>query len=136
MSQENVEAMRRAADAFNRKNVDAVLEEADPEIEWRPLLQVLLGGKATVYRGHAGARDLYRDLDEAFTEQEVDMSEVRDLGERGVIAIGHLRGRGRESGALTETAMAWLVDFKNGKVVRVREYLDLGEALEAAGLSE
>jgi len=28
------------------------------------------------------------------------------------------------------------VDFKTGKVVRVREYLDPEEALEAAGLSE
>jgi hypothetical protein len=29
-----------------------------------------------------------------------------------------------------------LVEFKNGRVVRMRDYLDFTEALEAAGLSE
>jgi ketosteroid isomerase-like protein len=135
MSRENVEAVRRAAAAFNRSDVDALLEEADPEIEWHPLLQVLLGGEATVYRGHQGARDLYRDIDEAFTETQVEVLEVRDLGERS-LAFGRLRGRGRESGAQTEIAIAWLVEFQGGKVIRVREYLDPKEALEAAGLSE
>jgi ketosteroid isomerase-like protein len=93
MSQENVEAVRRGADAYNRGDIDALLGELDPEIEWHPLLQVLLGGEATVYRGHEGARELYRDLDEAFTEAQNELSEIRDLGER-VVAIGHLRGRG------------------------------------------
>jgi ketosteroid isomerase-like protein len=135
MSEENVEVVRRAADAYNRRDIDAVLEELDPEIEWHPLLQVLLGGEATVYRGHEGARALWRDLDEAFTEFQVEQSELRDLGEQ-VIVIGHLQGRGRESGVKTETAIVWLVDFKSGKAIRVREYLDLEEALEAAGLRE
>ena len=55
---------------------------------------------------------------------------------RRVVAIGHLRGRGNESGAITESAIAWIVEFKSGKVIRVREYLDPKEALEAVGLRE
>ena len=88
-----------------------------------------------MYRGHQGVREGIRDLEEAFAEIQAEQSEVRDLGER-VIAIGHLRGRGKESGALTESALAWIVEFRSGKVIRVREYLDPEEALEAAGLSE
>ena len=34
MSQENVEIVRRATDAFNRRNLDAVLADHDPEIMW------------------------------------------------------------------------------------------------------
>jgi uncharacterized protein len=135
MSEENVEAVRRGIDAYARGDVDAVLEELDPEIEWHPLLQVLLGGEATVYQGYEGVRELYRDLYEAFTEPQAEASDFRDLGER-VIAVGRLRGRGRESGAKVETAIAWLAEFKNGKAVRVREYLDPKDALEAAGLRE
>lgn len=135
MSEENVEAIRRAADAYNRGDVDAVVQELDPEVEWHPLLQVLLGGEATVYRGHEAVPEIYRDIDEAFTEARVELSEVRDFGER-VVAIGHLRGRGRESGATTETAIAWVVDFKDGKAIRIREYLDPNDALKAAGLQE
>jgi ketosteroid isomerase-like protein len=135
MSEENVEVVRRTADAYNRGDIDAVLEDVDPEIEWHPLLPTLLWGEATVYRGHEGVRQVVRDLDEAFTELEAEQSEFRDLGDQ-VIAIGRFRARGRESGAKTETAIVWLVEFKNGKAMRVREYLDPNEALKAAGLRE
>jgi ketosteroid isomerase-like protein len=135
MSQENVEAIRRATDAYNRGDIDGVLEECDPEIEWHPSFQMLLGGEATVYRGHEGVREVLQDTAEAFTELQAEQSEFRDLGDR-VIAIGHFRGRGEESRARTETAIAWLVEFNNGKAVRLREYLDPNEALEAAGLEE
>ena len=135
MSQENVEIVRRVADAYNRRDVGAMLDELHSEIEWRPWLQVQLGGGATVYRGHEGIREGIRDGDEAFSEIRAEPSDVRDLGER-VVAIGHLRACGRESGAITESAIAWIVEFKSGKVIRVREYLDPREALHAAGLSE
>jgi ketosteroid isomerase-like protein len=73
----------------------------------------------------------------AFTISEIEsgQTEIRDLGER-VVAIGYLRGRGNESGAITESAIAWIVEFKSGKVIRVREYLDPKMALEAVGLAE
>ncbi len=135
MSQENVEAVRRVSDAYNRRDVGAMLDELHPEIEWYPWLQVQLGGGATVYRGHQGIREGIRDGEEAFAEIQAEQSELRDLGDQ-VIAIGRLRARGKESGAITESALAWIVDFEGGKVIRVREYLDPEEALEAAGLSE
>ena len=135
MSRENVEVVRRVSDAYNRRDVEAMLDELHPEIEWYPWLQVQLGGGATVYRGHEGVRDGVRDGEDAFSEVRAELSEVRDLGDRAV-AIGHLRGRGKESGALTESELAWIVEFQGGKVIRVREYLDPKEALEAAGLSE
>ena len=135
MSEENVVAFERAVDAFNRRDIEAVLEELDPEVEWHPAFQVLLGGEATVYRGHEGYREFIRDSLEVFPEFQVEYSEVRDLGDR-LLAIGYLRARGKESGAETESPVGYVVEFKNGKGVRVREYLDPKEALEAAGLEE
>jgi ketosteroid isomerase-like protein len=88
-----------------------------------------------VYRGHQGVRKGVRDLEEASSEIQAEQTEIRDLGER-VVAIGHHRGRGEESGAITESQLAWVVEFKGGKVIRVREYLDPKKALEAVGLSE
>jgi ketosteroid isomerase-like protein len=133
MSRENVETFKRGFEAYNRRDVEAVLAELDPEVEWHPLLPVLLGGEATVYRGHEGFRELVRELDDAFVEFQAELSEIRDLGER-VLGIGRLWGRGRESGVETETKIVWLVEFRDGKGVRCREYLDPKEALEAAGL--
>ena len=63
MSQENVEVFKRGVEAYDLRDIDALLEDLDPDVEWQPVLQVLLGGEATVYRGHQGVRDWFRELD-------------------------------------------------------------------------
>jgi ketosteroid isomerase-like protein len=135
MSQENVEACKRALEAAERRDLEGLIEELDPAVEWHPGLSVLLGGKATVYRGYEGVRESFQEREELFPEWHHEVSEIRDLGER-VVVIGRVRVRGRESGAETESPFGYLVDFKDGKAIRIWSYLDPQEALEAAGLSE
>jgi ketosteroid isomerase-like protein len=135
MSQENIETFNRVAEAYRRRDVEAMLADLDPEIEWHPGLLASLGGEATVYRGHEGIRELVRDLDEHFAEFNNEYSEIRDLGDQ-VLAIGHIRARGKASGAETLSPLAFLVESKDGKAIRVRTYLDPEKALEAAGLRE
>jgi ketosteroid isomerase-like protein len=135
MSQENVEAFKRALEANNRGDVEAGLKELDPEVEWHPALVTSLEAEATVYRGHDGVREWFRTVSEAFTERHTEVQEIRDLGDR-IVAIGHIRMRGEASGADTESQIAFLVDYRDAKATRVRSYLDPKEALEAAGLSE
>ena len=135
MSQKNVEIVRRVAEAFNRRDVSGMVEEHDPDVEWHPAMQTSLGGEATVYRGHEGIRAMMRDFYEVFAEIHVDVSEIRDIGDRAVL-IGRLRVRGKESGVETESPAAYVVDLGNSKVIQVRTYLDPAEALEAVGLSE
>jgi ketosteroid isomerase-like protein len=135
MSKEDVEAFKRGLDTFNRRDVEALLEELHPEVEWHPALPVLVGGEATVYRGHGGVREMLQDLYEAFAETHVDIWEIRDLGDR-LVAIGRTRARGKESGAETESPWGCVTEYKDGRAIRIRTYLDPKEALEAAGLSE
>jgi ketosteroid isomerase-like protein len=135
MSQENVQAFKRFADANNRRDVEAMLEELDPEVEWHSAILRSLGGEATVHRGHDGVREMLRDLYEAFSEFQVEFTEIRDLGDR-IVAIGRWITRGEESGVETAPPLAAVVEFKDGKAIRVRSYLDPQDALEAAGLRE
>ena len=44
MSQENVERLYRAYDAFNRRDLDASLALIDPEVELTPRIMELEGG--------------------------------------------------------------------------------------------
>ena len=136
MSQENVEAFKAAVDAYNRRDLEALLEFLDPEIEWHPATQALLGGESAVYRGHAGVRELFRDVTEVFSYFHIELSEVRDLGEERVVALGRIHTRGSESGAQAESPVGFLVEGRNGKAILIRNYLDPKEALEAAGLRE
>ena len=135
MSQENVEGYRRATDAFNRRDIDAFLENLDPEVVMHLSLPAMFGGQATVFRGHDEYRAFFADLTEAFSEFQVEISEIQDLGER-LVTVGRLHGRGRASGAKVDSPIAYVVDFKNGKAIRVDDYFDPKEALEAAGLRE
>jgi hypothetical protein len=62
MSQENVETARRVAEAASCQDIEALLEEVDPEAEWpHPAFHVALGGEATVYRGHKGVRQVLEE---------------------------------------------------------------------------
>jgi ketosteroid isomerase-like protein len=61
MSQQNVAAAKRIYDSRNRGDVDAVLAECDPEVEWRPHLASLSGQPI---RGHDGVREYLESLRE------------------------------------------------------------------------
>jgi ketosteroid isomerase-like protein len=78
---------------------------------------------------------MLRDLNEAFGEIHIEISEIRDLGD-GLVAIGRNRTRGKESGVETETPLALVTEVKNGKTISIRAFLDHKKALEAAGLSQ
>ena len=135
MSQENVEAFTRGLEVGNRGDVETLLEVLDPEVAWHSALHALLGGEATVYRGHDGVREMLRDLYEAFDEIHIEISEIRDLGDR-LVAIGRTRARGKASGADVESPIGFVTELKNGKAISIQGYLDPREALESAGLSE
>ena len=59
MSDESVQVIRRAVEAFNAGDVEAMLALADPELEWRPAFGAATDG-ATAYHGHVGFRDYWR----------------------------------------------------------------------------
>jgi ketosteroid isomerase-like protein len=136
MAPESLERFRRAVEAYNRRDIDALLHELDEDIEWYPALEVLLGGDASVYRGHEGVRELIRTTDENLGLIRVEFSEVRELGDERIVATGHLRIRGKQSGVETESPVGSVAELRGGKPVRIRTYLDPQEAREAAGLSE
>jgi ketosteroid isomerase-like protein len=132
MSQANGEAFKRVIEAYNRHDLGALLRELDTEIEWRPVLPVVLGGDSTVYRGHDGVRQLLRDLDEVLAERRMDFSEIREAGDH-VVATGSLRIRGKSSGALSESPFGCVAELRNGKAIRIQTYLDPSDALEHLG---
>lgn len=135
MSQENVEAFKRAIEAYNRRDIDAFLEQIDAEVEWHGALQALLESEGTEYRGHEGVRQWVRDIDEALADIQLELPDIRDLGER-IVAIGRLRARGKASGAETESPFGCVVEWRDGKATRLVSFLSQAETLEAAGLRE
>jgi ketosteroid isomerase-like protein len=136
MSQENVETLQRARDAWDADDVDAFLAEADPEVEWQTAIEQALEGRKSTYRGHDGVRKAWEELRGAawggITSQ---VQEIRDLGE-SVLVLGHLDVTGRTTGIGFREELGQLVTFRGGKILRSEDFLSHAEALEAAGLEE
>jgi ketosteroid isomerase-like protein len=133
MSEENVEVFRRSVASFNERDLGAIGELFTEDFEFIPYLAALV--ETTTYRGRDGLRQYVQDAEAAWENIEVRVDEVRDLGDR-VIAFGELRGRGRGSGLEARVSLAWVVDFRDGKISRSQSYGDATDALEAAGLRE
>src|SRR5262249_55963479 len=131
VSQENIDLVRRGFDAFNRADLSMVPEALHEDYELHAALYTMLGGKSTVFRGHAGYREFFQDLTESFSEFKIEVTEIQDLGER-VVVIGRLSGRGRASGAEFELPIGYLIEFKDGKILRQDDYLNPEEAIDAA----
>ena len=136
MSQENVETVQRAHEAWNADNLDAFLAELDPELEWHPSIEPALeGGKAT-YRGLDGARKALDDYrGGAWERLTMRIQEIRDLGE-SVLVLGQADLTARTTGLEFTEEVGSLMTFRGGKVITSQDFLSHAEALEAAGLRE
>ena len=138
MSQENVEVVRRAYEAFNEGGPEPVINAGiwSPEIvfDFSPSDIPGLG----VYRGHGEVRAFFEeDWFGAFPfeEWEVELDELVDHGDQ-VVAVHRQRGLGASSGVAAELEQGIIFTLRDGEVVRAEIYGDPEKALEAAGLSE
>lgn len=91
-----------------------------------------------IYRGREEVKSFFEEdwfKVFPFSEWEVQVDDVIDRGDR-VISICRQRGHGASSGAETDLTFVQVATIRDGQFVRIDNYLDLGEALEAAGLQE
>jgi ketosteroid isomerase-like protein len=130
MSQENVELARRAFQAFNGQGLDGLLLYLHPEIEWTTTGAFL---EAATYRGHDEVRRYIGALVNEFVDIHIEVEEVIDAGDQ-VVITARISGRGKSSGAPVELVMTTVGSQREGKIVRLHNFMDKGEALEAAGL--
>jgi len=136
MSEANLEKARLLAEAWNRRDLDALLDLADPEIAF-------VNGPMAVEPGTRRGTDEVRMAAEKQWEILSDgRFEVDELFDRGdeVFTLGRLSRRMPGSDARIEEPLLSSCTFRGGTLIRI-EILGIGKtevrrALEAAGLSE
>jgi uncharacterized protein len=105
--------VRRLFDAFAARDVAALLDIVDPEIEFfGPTATVLNEGRC--YRGHDGMRRYLRDAEALWEKLELDPQTLRVVGDH-VIAIGRVHAVARD-GLELDTAAAWVWRVEHGRV--------------------
>ena len=132
MSQENVELTRAFIEAYNRRDLERIIEMIDPSFEFRSRFV----GLESVHRASEGFPGAYFEmLDDAYERFQVVLSEFIDAGS-AVLAAGRAEWRGKASGVQGETPILPAFWLQAGKFVRSETFTDRTEALEAVGLSE
>ena len=128
MSADQIAVAKRLYAARNRGQVDAVLAECDPDVEWHPHLATL-GGKPIF--GHAGVREYMASLTEDWEYFHHEPEEFFGVGDN-LVAFVHTSARGKSSGIELDVPVGHVFSFRDGRVLRFVTYLDRSEAMRAA----
>jgi ketosteroid isomerase-like protein len=130
VSQGNVAAAKRIYESRNRGDVDAVLAECDPDVEWHPRLADLSGRPI---RGLDEVREYLQSLREDWESFRHEPERFIDAGDK-VIVLSHAYARGRGSGIDFDVPVAHVLTFEDGRCSEFVSYYDRSEALRSAGL--
>ena len=123
------EIATRSYRAFARDDLDAVLADMHPEIEWHQAQGLPHGG---LYQGlDEVRRNVFDPLDRDWWEEfVVEPEEFLESGEQ-VVVLGRYRGVAKETGKALDVPFVHVWTFRDGLAVRFRQFLDTAGWVEA-----
>ncbi len=132
MSQENVEAVRRHIEAWNRRDLTAwlALYSPDAEIDWSRARGPFKG----VYRGRGKQEAFWDVFWSTFEDLQLETHGFTEAGSEVLVSnTAHARGR---DGIEVAGRSTFVFTVEDGQITRHRMFQERAEALEAVGLSE
>ncbi len=132
MSQENIEVVSKIYDAFARGDIDSVLAQVDPEIEFD--LSDRLPDEG-VHRGREDYRQFLERTFELWADFHVEVEDLLDAGD-ATVALIHTTATGRISGIEIDERVAHVFWLRDATPYRFKVFTERAEALQAAGLQE
>jgi ketosteroid isomerase-like protein len=130
MSQENVEGLKRAFDAFASGDLETAVGFIDPEFE---IHDRVIGSPSE--RGPAALIANAADVREAIGDVSWEPREIVDLGDRVLVEV-HVTGQGQHTSLPINEAVGHIYTLRNGKAVKLDIFRTYEEARHAAGVSE
>jgi ketosteroid isomerase-like protein len=121
MSQQDIQTVRSAYEAFNRQDIPAVLATYDPAIEWTEAG----GGRAPsgTFRGpEAVASHVFATVPANFEEFRATPERFIDAGEH-VVVIGRFHGKAK-SGATLDAPFVHVQRMRNGRIIKFENYVE------------
>ena len=126
----NADIVRGVFDAFSRRDADALVALADPEIVFTPPTG-RLAGRNEPYRGHDGLRTYLSDVARVWQELRSEPDEYIELDDR-VLCTGRVYAWG--IGRVIDAPAGWVWRVRDGLVVEGTVYQTRREAYEAVGV--
>lgn len=120
--QQNVDVVRKGYEAFGRGDIDGLLEQLDPDVEWRtPGPEDL--PTAGQRRGHAAVQEFFQTLAGLLEIQRFEPKQFIAQDEM-VVVTGDDTSRVKATGTTLEIRFVHVFTVRNGKVVAFDEYVD------------
>jgi ketosteroid isomerase-like protein len=116
---------RRAIDAWNRADFDAVLAVYSPDVVWDETA-VGIG----VFEGREAIRRLWGEWRGAFSGAELAVEEFHDLGNH--VTVSWIRLSGELAGAEVVEHRAYAATWSDGLIERINVHMTVGEARAGA----
>lgn len=129
MSQEHVELVRRAVEAWNTEGVEALVHFYTDDVIWYPFRES--PENADGFHGHDGIRDVMGGWRDSFDEYRLPRRRCATTG--SVLWLGEISARMKGSGGLLKQpigSVGW--DFRDGKIGRASFFSSWDSAIEAA----
>src|SRR2546423_928400 len=120
MSQENVEIVRSAFQAFEQGDMEAVLRLCDENIEITQASELL--GVPRNQHGHAGVLEAFAIWPDLWDDYQIEILRLADIDDH-VIATTINRGRGKDSGVPVEMPFTFLFSVRAGKIAEWRLFM-------------
>ena len=127
MTPDLVELVRKAFEAANRRDVDAVVSYYAQDAVW-DMSTMGLG----TFNGRAAIRDHFEDWFAPYEAWHSKVEEVRDLGNDIVFTVAYERARMTGGSGVIPRHVAFVLEFMDGLIVRAAPYSDIDEARAAA----
>jgi ketosteroid isomerase-like protein len=131
MSEENVELMRQAIEAWNMGDLEAWADFLTDDVVWHPLAE---NTQTAPVRGKEATLEFVRDWIAPWQAYTAEVRRFIDAGD-AVVALTTQTGR-HESGTEVTIEMHAVGLIRDGKLAEMRWFLDERDALDAAGISE
>ena len=132
MTERNVALLRDWVEAFNARDVEALVALCEPRVEVHSTFAAVGGG---AYHGQDGVRAWQNDLEEAWGDQIRLAPEVYlGLGEQ-TLGFFVMHGRGQNSGVEVAMPNAAVTTWHEGLVVYAKAYARRADALRDLGVS-
>jgi ketosteroid isomerase-like protein len=132
MSQQNVNIVQGAYEAFGRGDIPNVLANFDPQIEW---IEPDVPGAwfSGIHHGsETVAQEVFAGVPKFMEEFRIETEEFLDAGD-SVVVLGRFRGRGKSTGKELNSPFAHVWKLHNGKAMRFQNYEDTLNWLRALG---
>jgi ketosteroid isomerase-like protein len=128
MAARDIEIIRRAYEAWNRRDYERARDYLDPGVVLDASARVM---NPDVYHGHEGFQQLVEEIAEVWDQWRIDPDEFIECDD-GVVVVARARARGRLSGVELDEVAYNVWKLRDGKAFRLAFHYDKNEALRDA----